>query len=350
MSQIGPYKRPVFSWALPGDNGSYTLTIETNYNAWSVGSWTSTPAGFATANANSATVLTFTWTGHQIGYPTFPYLGLFLEQAMNNRSSDDNSYFVRWLFEPQDSFIGNIYTSSSRDADPKLLIYVQDNEGRVSGTMSISQSAPVQTLTPDYETTVDGSWLGIGATNPKVINYASPPPNGEFHFLFDHSPACVWNPYILSYGDSRSKSYSVGTSQNARFHTKEVTEWGERYERELILPLVHAKNMYAYRRHNPLFEEDSIRRGNPNNLYETMTKAQKRDTEFFVWTEMPPQISIDTNAYYSAYKGRVAKIMNNLITDDSGAWGFQGDDQRLYNVALRMIEPLQQKTSLSLGF
>lgn len=317
MSQIAPYRVPVFSWPTVGPARSFDVTV----------------TGAASGGFPSGTV-SFSRPVGSGSLPLFPFVAEEIEDFLNNQATDTNTYRVRWLWGDG----GGVWTwtpGSTRDFDPKLAIEVINNEGYTSGSISFVTS-PDQGLTTDY-LSVPRNWLG-GAN----ISASFPADGGNVKVIHPYAPEGVWNPGVLSYGDDRAYSETMGMAVNPATHRKSVTSWGKRYSRIITLPVVRATQVYAYRRFNPLFEEDAIKRLNPNNLYERLSQSLRDEIDYYLFTEVPLDFGASSAAYFAAFKGRRVKITDSLLSNDSDARSFVGDDQRLFNITLDIhdIAPL----------
>lgn len=320
MSQIAPYKVPLFAWPLTGQAAPYTITFESFGAAGTFGS-----------------PYVYTWTGWETGLPVFPFLAQDLETQLNLNTDDTNTWKVRWVFETGGN-LSNLQATGLYAASPKLVISIDNAESYTSGTITITPSSPVGTLDIDYIQTLGNNWLGMLGT--QTINFAFDYGDPDAHIQVPYGPAGVWNPAVLSYGDERVRSSTLGMSVNSGSLRKSVTNWGTRYRRLVSLPLVHASNLYAYRRVNPLFEENATQRLNPNSLYEAMIRDLQEDLPLHVFTEVPLSPNEpNSTTYFAAFRGRICKLNDSaLLSDDGEGWSFQAEDQRLVNVSLSLFE------------
>lgn len=320
MSQLVKYQTPIFAWPLSGQDAPYTITFEATGAAGTFGS-----------------PYVYTWTGWQTGQPVFPYLAQDLEEQLNLNTDDVSTWRARWVFESGQVW-SNLVATDGYATSPKLVLSNDNADGYTSGAIIITPSSPLGVLSVDYIPTVGDNW--IGATGAITINFGSDFGSRDPWAQFPLSPHGVWNPAVLQYGDSRSRTRSVGQSTNSFSLQKSVSLWGEHYRREIFLPLVRATNLYAYRRVNPLFEENAVQRTNPNNLYEAMIKDQTRNIPLEVFTEVPPDVSEgNSTTYFSAFRSRLCKMLDSaVLTDDGGTWSFQAEDQRMANVTIVLHE------------
>jgi hypothetical protein len=321
MSQTVKYQTPIFSWPLRDNASPYTITFE------STGAAGSFPVPYV-----------YEWEGWKDGFGVFPYLATDLTTALNFNTQDSNGWRCRWVFGDGGN-ISPLQATSCYALAPKLVIETTNFEGYGSGTIVITPSSPFDELSVDYFGTIGENWLG--ASGPMTINFANSFAPFEPHVQLPYAPHGVWNPGVLQYGDSRNRSRSLGMSTNSFSHRKVISRWGERYEREIFLPLVRATQLYAYRRVNPLFELNSTQRLNPNNLYEAMIADSTRaDIPVDIYTEVAPSPSETNNTTYgAAFKGRRCKIMDkSVLTDDGSAWSYQAEDQRMANVTITVME------------
>lgn len=314
-----PYRTPIISWDTRPQDGvsSYTLSITGLGDASSI----------TTPNP-----LVFTW-GTPL--PVFPYLAMFLEVLLGITSSDDNTWRVRWVFD-QTNFDPTFNPQGSRRHEPKLALLAADDEGYASGSIILTASAPNEVLTTDYDATVGKNWIGTDGVS-ETFTFPFP---GEIACVLSHPPSGVFGPQVLQYGDNRSVSRSTGQATNPFSHRKRVSTWGTRYEREMTFPLVHARNLYGYRRIDPLFEEVALRRRNPNNLYEVFTESLQYDLDYFIWTEVPDPNITNSADYFAGFRGRRAKVLaTDLLAEDSSGNSYQEADFRLGNLSIGFVEP-----------
>jgi hypothetical protein len=321
MSQIVPYKTPIFSWPLDGSDGPYEITFT------SVG-----------PNTTFATPYTFTWTGWQTNEGVFPFLATQLTTALNSNKTDSGTFICRWVFESGAS-LSPLQTSTAYAFSPKLVISYTNTPNYTSGRIDIDFTSPTQSLDTDYRTSVGQNW--IGASGPSsTINFATNFGSFQPHLQLPYAPYGVWNPGVLQYGDRRTLRRTLGISTNPFSLQKSTSRWGEHYHREMLLPLVRSTNISAYRRHNPLFEEEANGRNNPNNLWEAMISDCQRNIPLRVFTEVSPIVDQPNNVTYAnSFKSRLTRLLDsNVLNDDGTGIDWVGEETRLANVSLKLWE------------
>jgi len=328
------YRVPTFSWDEPKVR---TDDLKISVTGASTALWSGTKV--------------YDWQVRGAGLPVFPFLAWDLEAWLNAEDSGDNDWKVRWWWDSPSPFLPSTFNvSDSRIFDPKLVIATQSTSGGTGSiTFNFPYSANPGLLTTSYNG-LDNNWIGyVGAgsapPNSIVLDFANPQVglSGWRGVTTDTAPWGCWNPGVLSYGDVRGFSRSVGQSTNPYSLEKRVSVWGERYNRDLTLPLVDAKQMYAFRRINQLFENSVVRRRSPNNLFENLSRATERNIPFYVWTQVGTTSTLTTATYQAQFEGRQARITDQAIVgEDSSKWDHQDDAQRLFNVGLRLVEPLEQ--------
>lgn len=335
------YKTPSFSWTRPW-NSSNTGIITVG-GSGALG----TESGFDTPKVlNLSTDADFALTPYSSGQdlPLFPYLAWALQGFLRRETSASLNWTVRWVWDSADTYLATGF-NTSRAHDPKLLITV-GNAASTTGTVTLTFGGtnPLPRLNSTY-TTIDNNWAGLvgGSTNVLTLNAASHQGTGVYKSVTtDTSPWGVWNPVVLQWGDERSLRTTIGQTNNTYTDTKTITLWGERYSRILTLPVVCAKNVYAYRRIDPLFEEDSLRRLSPNNTYEALTRSARTNRVHYVWSKMGNPNALPTVSivdWMAQFEGRTCRILDSaIVADDTRAWTFHAQDQKLYNLAIEMSD------------
>lgn len=308
---VNPYKVPIFSW----------VKTDPNFSPVSV----------------KARGETDEWTmAVDPTRPLFPYLAFQLEEWLNN-TVGGASYKCRWIFDTSVPWAGKTY-SNGQEYNPKLAIITENIVEVVSIEFSnvdgVYTPLPHPHLDETYST-VGTNWPGISGDEQAFIG-----PTGRATAILDFAPWGVWNPGVLTYSDERVKENSVAQAVNPLASRHAIRRWGGRTIRTITMLYVPVSNVFAHRRIDPFYEQASVRRLDPNNLFESLfDNHQQDDNTLWIWTEVGDPAESDSALYAESFKGRLGKVLAlSNITELTESITDATSDGKLVDIAVQVVE------------
>lgn len=290
------------------------------------------------------------------GRPLFPYLALVIEEQLLAAGVGDNAsnWRCRWVFDDISLWDSSYEITGKRANEPKLAILSVADGNPSDGSLIVYGVGEFQVLFPEFGGLVDSpdrNYIGARTSSGTGAYFEIDfPVAAEIAAIADFGPAGCFNPMTLQFGDIRDTSTTTGQSVSVYSQRKFNTIWAQGRNRTLTFPLVHASNLHLYRRMDPLFEPDEIRRRSSNNTYEGLVRSMTSDIDYYIWATVPDPNTLDSVEYFAGFRGRKARYLSSrVVGDGSEGYSYQEQDLRLGNIDLQFFEPNVPPDTFNLG-